>query len=666
MPHNDLQKLYSLHPTVLCRTSRLPRWIAVLALIALNGASISAGAVGQAEYLPPEQAFVWSFRILQSEVTNPMSRPSVESALNPPDINPTLKLSGNPPVNNQVRTPASAPASAVEVGRLVVTYKIAEGYYLYRDQFQFRIEPANAAYGLKVSVWPQAQSKFDTTFGKTVAYYRGTVSLPLEYALQPGAQSAVLVVRSQGCADAGLCYPPVEHRVTLNSALGKGDHQNAMPVFMPSWRQSAADTALAATNSKRASGFGSQVATESSSALGVVDMARAGLTNDMQIARQVASMSTGIVVLVFLGLGMLLSLTPCALPMVPIVLGILSSGQRQSGASRWQGLRLSVCYVLGMAVIYTLLGVIAGALGQGLAVFLQQPWIVGVFAALLCLLALPMFGIGSLQLSSHWQTQLTVWSQRLPGGRATAAAGMGALSGLIVGPCVAPPLAGVLLFIAQTGDWLRGGAALFALAVGMGVPLLALGAGSSAFNVQRLARAGWLTGVKRVWGVLLVATAVWLIWPYLPEPLHQLEKRPTQNSVGSNKTYDFVRIDSVAALNDALARTQQPVMLDFYADWCVTCHEMDRKTFSHTTVQPLMNQFLRLQVDVTANTAAHQALLKRFQLFGPPGIVFFDAQGQLIPTARVVGFEPPDRFAPLLQSLLLATTGQSLHDRNKP
>lgn len=580
----------------------LIRWLARLLLIFGGFVGISGLALGQTEYLPPEEAFVWS-----------ASSPETMSGV---------------------------AASGARRGRLTVSYTIAQGYYLYRDQFQFRIEPADAAHDLKVSAWPLAQSKFDATFNKTVAYYRGKVALPVEYSLSPHARSAVLVVRSQGCADAGLCYPPVEHRVALNAATrtGAGGVTGAESSFLPPWRTRGAESSMLSPSTTR---------------LSAIDVAKIGLTNDEQLARRLANMSAAIVVLVFLGLGVLLSLTPCALPMVPIVLGILSGGQ-QSGARRWQGLRLSACYVLGMAAVYTVLGIAAGALGQGLAVFFQQPWIVGIFATLLCLLALPMFGIGSLQLSSRWQTRIASWSQRLPGGRATAAAGMGALSGLIVGPCVAPPLAGVLLFIAQTGNWLRGGTALFALAVGMGVPLLALGAGSGVVDIRRLARAGWLLAIKRVWGVLLLATAAWLVWPYIPSSVQGWVQRTLLSKIETDGTSSFIRIDSMAALDQALRNTTQPVMLDFYADWCVACHEMVNKTFNNADVRPLMQKFLRLQVDVTANNAEHQALLKRFKLFGPPGMVFFDSQGRLMPNARVVGFEPPARYVPLLRSVLAA------------
>jgi thiol:disulfide interchange protein DsbD len=284
-----------------------------------------------------------------------------------------------------------------------------------------------------------------------------------------------------------------------------------------------------------------------------------------------------------------------------------------------------------MAVAYAAAGIAAAWSGTMLAAALQNAWVLGAFALVFVALALSMFGFYELQLPGFLHHRLHSAHGRLQGGQVASVAAMGALSAVIVSPCVAAPLAGALLYISQTRDVALGGSALFAMAIGMGIPLLVVGVSEGAL----LPRSGpWMVRVKHVFGVLLLAVAAWIVWPVL---------RPSGGST------DFVRIQSIAELERKLQSPGKPVMLDFYADWCVSCKEMDALTFSDARVKPRMAGMLLLQVDVTANTEEHKALLKRFHLFGPPGIIFFDAQGSELKGLRVIGYQNAERFLRTLE-----------------
>jgi thiol:disulfide interchange protein DsbD len=317
------------------------------------------------------------------------------------------------------------------------------------------------------------------------------------------------------------------------------------------------------------------------------------------------------------------------LPMLPILSGIIVGEGR--GLGKLRALLLSLAYVLGMAVAYAAAGVAAAWSGTMLAAALQNAWVLSAFALVFVVLALSMFGMYELQLPGFLHHRLSAASGKLAGGKLASVAAMGVFSAIIVSPCVAAPLAGALLYISQTQDVALGGAALFAMALGMGIPLLVVGVSEGAL----LPKSGpWMLRVKQVFGVLLLAVAVWIVWPVL---------RPT----GGNT--DFVRISSIAELQQKLQSPGRPVMLDFYADWCVSCKEMEAFTFAEARVKAKLGGMLLLQVDVTANTTEHKALLKRFHLFGPPGIIFFDAQGREIEGLRVIGYQNADRFLKTLE-----------------
>ncbi|MFJ9452125.1 protein-disulfide reductase DsbD [Herbaspirillum sp. NPDC101397] len=543
-------------------------------------------------------------------------------------------------------------AVMVDAGTLQITYAIADGYYMYRDRFHFKADGAT----LGRPDFPHGKVKYDENFQKEVETYRNSVSIriPVEVSTSPGAFK--LVSTAQGCADKGLCYPPMDTAVDMSaSAVGK--------VVGP------------------ADASGNVIASSGS------DMDR--ITAALRSGKLLTVLS------LFFLLGVGLSFTPCVLPMVPILSSIIVGEGAQ--AKRGRGLLLSADYVLGMALVYTALGIAAGLIGEGLSAALQNPWVLSAFALLMVGLSLSMFDFYQLQVPAAWQSKLTEASGQ-GSGKLAGVFVMGAISALIVGPCVAAPLAGALLYISQTRDVVLGGSALFAMALGMGVPLLVIGASAGAL----LPRAGgWMESVKRFFGVLMLATALWMVSPVIPAwafvagwavlgiaygayllwskrghwmsracgmafaalGLLQLVNVATGgrdplaplSHLGGPKAAvhtDFVRVRSVAELDAALAQTGgKPAMLDFYADWCVSCKEMEKFTFTDPRVREKFSRMVLLQIDVTANNADDKAMLKRFQLFGPPGIILFDGQGRELAGKRVIGYQNADQFLQSLQAL---------------
>lgn len=527
-----------------------------------------------------------------------------------------------------------------------VRFDIAPGYYMYRERFAFQSRDV----GLGEPAFPAGTRHYDETFQKEMETYRGTVSIRVPV---DGKGNFTLNVTSQGCSDKGLCYPPM-----------------------------ASGAALYAT------GSAAQASPPAAQSAGATAAAPAGDGEAGRIEQALAGGKLTVIVPMFLLLGLGLSFTPCVLPMLPILSSIIvgDKGPR----TRLRGLALSLSYSLGMAIVYTLMGVAAGLAGQGLAAALQNAWVLGAFAILMVVLALSMFGVYELQMPAAIQTRLMGASNRQGAGTHAGVFVMGALSALIVGPCVAAPLAGALVYISQSRDAFIGGSALFAMAGGMSIPLLLVGASSGAL----LPRAGaWMDGVKRFFGVLMLGTALWLVAPVIPPQAQMLgwgllgagyaasllvprPRRPVTVAVGvlagalgvvqlvglaaggkdpfapfasaaapAEHATAFRRVHSVEELDAILsAAPGKVVMLDFYADWCVSCKEMERFTFSDPRVQARFENMLLLQADVTANNAADQALLKRFTLFGPPGIIFFGPDGAEIPGTRVIGYQNAEKF----------------------
>lgn len=486
---------------------------------------------------------------------------------------------------------------------IALRFEVAPGYYLYRERFD--IHGPGPQVVLSPPAFPAGQVKFDETFQKDVEVYHETLEVPVGIQSAPGPFA--LSVTHQGCADKGLCYPPQVHtlRVRYEGGALRGVEVTA-----------AADGADA-------------VASPAEAPTGVFD----------RFGQVLRSGNLWAVAGVFALAGVLLSFTPCVLPMVPILSSIVL-GQGGAG-SRRRGLALSAAYALGMALVYTGMGVAAGLAGEGLAAALQTPMVLGAFALLLVALSLSMFGVYELQMPSSWQTRLSEASGRFEGGRYGGVFVMGGVSALIVGPCVAAPLAGALVYISQTRDVVLGGVALFAMACGMSVPLMLVGLSAGAL----LPKAGaWMEWVKRGFGVMLLAVAAWMVWPVLPFGRTAPEAVGAVNPATPGEGVVFRRIRTVAELDEAVRTAGRPVMFDFYADWCVSCKEMERFTFTDPAVKARMGQMLLLQVDVTANNADDKALMRRFGLFGPPAILLFDANGQELSAHRVIGFQRASEF----------------------
>ncbi|RQS70970.1 protein-disulfide reductase DsbD [Burkholderia seminalis] len=550
-------------------------------------------------------------------------------------------------------------------GQVDVRFKVANGYYLYRERFAFAVKSGQATLG--EPQFPAGHVKFDQTFQKNVETYRDEVVIhvPVKQAAGPFD----LAVTSQGCADEGICYPPAEHVVKVGgAALGAASSSSGDAAAAGSWfdKVTSADFAQSLLEGH---GFFT------------------------------------IVALYFVA-GVVLSLLPCSYPMIPIVSAIIiGQGTRATHA---RGLALSLTYVVGMALVYTVLGIAAALVGQSLGAWLQNPWVLGAFGVLLTAFAVSLISGKDIALPARWQNGAAEASSARQGGHFVAVAAMGALSALVVGACMTAPLFAVLAFIAHTGNALLGGAALFAMGLGLGVPLLVVGVGAGTV----LPRAGaWMDGVKVFFGIVLLAAALWIVWPVLAgglkmvlaalwllvaaaalglftpnagaasiwrrlgrglgaalaiwaatllvglaagstdpvKPLAVLAARTAASggaaAAGAAAAQDgpaFASVRSSGELDALLKTSGKPVMLDFYADWCVSCKEMEHLTFTDARVQARLAQLHLVRADVTANNPDDQALLKRFNLFGPPGIIFFDRGGNEI--GRVVGYQAAETF----------------------
>jgi thiol:disulfide interchange protein DsbD len=567
-------------------------------------------------------------------------------------------------------------AKAIDADTIEARWQIVDGYYMYRDKFKFVLEGGT----LGTAKLPPGKMKEDDLFGKVETYRKEVkILLPVK-----ATGAVTLKAVSQGCWDGGICYPPLNQDAKLELAAATGAPGSAAPQAMP------VAAAPAPTPAAPAAAAAAAPADESSRI--------AGLFKGDNLA---------LVLVSFFGFGLLLSLTPCVFPMIPILSGIIVN--HGHAVSHLRAFVLSLAYVLGMAVTYAAVGVAAGLSGTLLSAALQNAWVLGSFALVFVVLSLSMFGFYELQMPAALQSRVSDTANR-QGGSLPAIALMGALSALIVGPCVAAPLAGALLYIAQTGNAVLGGAALFVMALGMGLPLLLVGA----FSRSLLPKSGpWMDGVKNFFGVVMLATALWLVSPVIPMwlqmlgwallmvvpaiYLHALDPLPPHAhafqrlgkglgvallvggaamligvlggardplqplgflrgaTAAVSPAPTFERVATVERLDARLAEAKsagKAVMLDFYADWCVSCKEMERFTFADPKVAASMKQLVLLQADVTANTGADAALLKRFGLFGPPGIIFWDAAGRELLDLRVVGFQPAETFLPTLERVV--------------
>ncbi|BCU07517.1 thiol:disulfide interchange protein DsbD [Allochromatium tepidum] len=582
-------------------------------------------------------------------------------------------------------------SEVVAPDRVRLTWDIAPGTYLYADLVEIAlVESPDVA--LDVVERPAGTLKPDSVLPDgsigDVEIHQGRLDLtvPLQRATTAPTE-ATLIVKYQGCAEIGICYPPQTRRVALSLPEAPAAIVDALT------KTSAPDSVQTPASAPKSTAGSSPPVSEQD-----------------RIAAVLAGEGLWVIIAVFFGFGLLLAFTPCIFPMIPILSGIIAG--QGAGLTARKAFVLSLVYVLAMALTYTVVGVLAGLFGANLQAVFQDPRILTAFALVFVGLALSMFGFYELQLPSSLQSKLAELSNRQEGGTLIGVAIMGLLSALIVGPCVAPPLFGALIYISRTGDALLGGLALFALSLGMGAPLIVIGTSAGRY----LPRAGaWMDAVKAVFGVALLGVAILMLERILPpavamllwggllicsavymgaltqlqpgasgwsklwkglglvlliygalmlvgaaaggrdtlQPLRGL--MPTGGSTGSAEHVAFKRIKSVADLERELVQAQsngKPVLLDFYADWCVSCKEMERYTFSDPTVIAEMNRFVLLQADVTANNAEDRALIQgRFGLPGPPAILFFDRTGRELTNYRLVGFKPAEPFAAHLRQV---------------
>ena len=590
--------------------------------------------------------------------------------------------------------------------QLHLTYQIAPDYYLYRDRFRFNAGDSTAIFGSPV--FPPGQKKHDEFFGE-VETYRDKLRIALPMAFSEVQPQQVNII-SQGCADIGICFPPYTHEVvvtplssplsalTENSSLGQSTLEqepalNAAPITSQRTKANNPPIQSLTTPSTSSNKLGASTGIPSPSG---------------QIAKALYKETPWLITITFFGFGLLLAFTPCVLPMIPILSSIVVGGSQPSSSLR--AFTLSAVYVMAMAITYAAMGVMAGLFGANFQATLQNPWVLSGFSVLFALLALSMFGFYELRLPTTWQTKLSEFSHHQTGGTWLGVVIMGVLSTLIVSPCVTAPLTGALIYIGQSGNAWLGGSALFAMGLGMGAPLLVIGT-SAGFL---LPKAGvWMDTVKKAFGVLLLGVAIYLLERILPEwitlllwaalfivsavylgALDELSSttshwrrwwkgiglvilgyglmlmigagsgqgtllRPLAGAFSSAEEHQggltFRSIKGPDALQAALVTATamgRPIMLDYYADWCVSCKEMARYTFTDPRVQAVLGDTLLLQTDVTAFDAEDKALLKRFGLYGPPAILFFSPQGIELSAFRIIGFINAERFVSHVRQVL--------------
>ena len=561
-------------------------------------------------------------------------------------------------------------STGIEGNRFVARWEIAKGHYLYQDKME--IIPSNERIETLPLQLSPGEEKQDPIFNKLLHVYHDAAEVSLPIANTNGAKEAVFKVKYQGCSEiSGICYPPQTREISVR-----------LPEI------------VASANAAQTEAGDADVVSEQD-----------------RIANTLRQGDTWVTLLVFYGAGLLLALTPCVFPMIPILMGIIvGQGENQTVRSSFI---LSLVYVLAMALTYTVVGILVGLSGENIQAWFQNPWIISTFVAIFIALSFSMFGFYELQMPASIQSKITQISNSQQGGTLTGVAIMGFLSALIVGPCVTAPLVGALIYIAETGDAALGGFALFSLSMGMGTPLLAIGASAG----KVLPKAGpWMDAVKAVFGVMLLGLGIWMLERVAPaaftmalwaallivsavymgaiDPLpaeasgwrklwkgsgllllvygivliiglasggrdvfHPLKGIAFSGGSGSEQAAHlaFKQIKGVDGLNSALAEARsqgKTAMLDFYADWCVSCKEMEALTFTDPGVQQALANTVLLQADVTPNDEQDKTLYKHFGIIGPPSIMFFDKNGNERKNFRVVGFVPADEFSAHVQQAL--------------
>ena len=502
----------------------------------------------------------------------------------------------------------------------------AKGYYIYQESLHFKMGSELSKLGLVKASLPAGIEKYDETFQKKMQVYKQAFLLTLDKKAEAG-KPLYLELELQGCAEAGICYPPMTLKFLL---AGPGVKAGPIPEVLD----------------------GVSAATAPQKELSLMDIWRE--RDDVNaISRFLESTPTGYLFLAFFILGLALAFTPCVLPMLPILSSVVFGTQGKQSISKSRASLLAVAYVLGMACVYALAGVLMAALGGSVQRALQSPVALITFSVLLLALSGSLFGLYELRMPQSWQQKVDQLAGRHKGGSFFGAFALGGISTLVASPCITAPLAGVLAFIAQTGSMSLGAGLLFVMALGMGLPLLLI-----AIEARILIPSTgiWMVWLQKTLGVLLVATAAWIASPLLQgnggEAGKTMANGQRQHQVGNA---NFVVIGSNAKLDQLLIQAKEQkklVLLDFYADWCISCKEMEVNTFANSEVNQDLQKFVLIQADVTKNSPENQALLKRFGLFGPPGILIFDLNSEELKDQRVIGYMPPQRFAERLKKAL--------------
>lgn len=575
-------------------------------------------------------------------------------------------------------------SSRVEGDAIVLIWDIEDGYYLYKERFKFKIDKSLGSLGTPIYS-KQGKQKDDPNFG-VVNVFHDDIVIKIPVALG-NASEALIKVTYQGCADAGLCYPP----------------QTKDSLFVSNTETSSSLTTSTLTTTSTTQQQTTQPTTKQQT---IQDYESAnGIFSFIQTATLPA------IIGIFFLLGMGLTFTPCVFPMIPIISSIIAG---QKNPTTWKSFNLSFAYVLGMSLTYATAGVITGMLGASanIQAYLQAPAVLVTFSVVFVLLALSMFGFYELQLPEGLRNRLNNTSQNIKGGQSVGVFFIGALSALIVSPCVSAPLAGALLYISTTADAMLGGLSLFALGLGMGVPLIAVGVGGGKF----LPKAGhWMEIVKAGFGIMLIGVAIWLLERLLPstvtlllwsllvgltgaqmgafeaaklgwerltkglglflvlysstlfigaltganDPLNPLEKiisgNVTTENPNSHEATPFntvYNLDQFSTQKERAKGIKKPILLDFYADWCISCKVMEREVFAQPAAAELMSNFLLVQADVTNNDIGNQSFLEEYDLFGPPSILFFDPNGNEIIELRVMGELNEEQFIKQLNNVL--------------
>ncbi|WP_066351510.1 protein-disulfide reductase DsbD [Aliarcobacter skirrowii] len=545
---------------------------------------------------------------------------------------------------------------------LVIKLELGKDIYLYDDKLQINITKPK-----KVELLKELELPKPVVYDDFIVHF-DDLNINISYSLLKSkldSNKYEIEFKFQGCSKAGLCYAPMSEKTiidlnnvvvqTLEDNLNKRDEKPVLKEVLENENLSETDS----------------------------------------IATVLKDSSTILVLATFFGFGLLLAFTPCVFPMIPILSSIIVKASQNESMSAKKGFLMSFVYVLAMSFAYSLAGVIAGIFGANLQASLQNPYVLVVFALIFIALAFSMFGYFEIRLPASLQTKINKTTDGKEKQGMLGIAIMGFLSALIVGPCVAPPLAGALVYIGQTGDALLGGLALFVMSLGMGVPLLLIGAGAGKFMPKP---GGWMQGVTKIFGIIMLGVAIWLLervinpsitiylWAFLflgtgiylkiythliselirlvitiigvillvgaisgaTNVLKPLEKFTSNKSFVKEDELKFIKIKNIKELEDAILKSSKPIMLDFWATWCVSCKELDEITFKNDEVIKRLQNFTLLKVDVTQNSDDDKAIQKRFGVVGPPALIFWDENKQEVKSAKIVGYKNPKEFLEVL------------------